>query len=88
MRLSATEVIYHFQMSAVAVINGLTVEGSLSPYSSQTTVFVPDLGGELATYTRRMLDIVCNQRAHKFRVSTHRPSSEGWTPGVLLSCHV
>ncbi|CAI8040608.1 Soluble scavenger receptor cysteine-rich domain-containing protein SSC5D [Geodia barretti] len=44
MRLSVTGVIYHFQMSAVVIINGRRVEGALSPYSPQTTLFVPEPG--------------------------------------------
>ena len=44
MGLSVTGVIYHFQMSAVVIINGRRVEGTLSPYSQQTTLFVPEPG--------------------------------------------
>ena len=40
MKLEVTGIIYHFQMSAVAVINGANVEGTLSA-SEQTTLFVP-----------------------------------------------
>ena len=45
--LGVTGVIYHFQMSAVAVINGDYIEGSLSPFSETTTIFVPLPGGGL-----------------------------------------
>ena len=41
MALSVTGIIYHFQMSAVVVINGDNVEGTLSAYSHLSTVFVP-----------------------------------------------
>ena len=44
MTLSVTGVVYHFQMSAVALISGVQVEGSLSPYSTLTTIYVPPPG--------------------------------------------
>ena len=44
MKLEVTGIIYHFQMSAVAVITGDNVEGTLSAYSEQTTLFVPKRG--------------------------------------------
>ena len=47
MTLSVTGVVYHFQMSAVATINGVQVEGSLSPDSTQTTLLVPEPGESL-----------------------------------------
>ena len=44
MELSHTEVIYHFQMSAVSVIQGELVEGTLSPIDARTTIYVPKPG--------------------------------------------
>ena len=44
MELSHTDVIYHFQMSAVSAIQGELVEGTLSPIDSRSTIYVPKPG--------------------------------------------
>ena len=42
----------HFQMSAVAVVNGVPIEGTLSSVSALSTVYVPNSGK-----TTRNMDI-------------------------------
>ena len=44
MELSHTDVIYHFQMSAVSTIQGELVEGTLSSIDARTTIYVPRPG--------------------------------------------
>ena len=44
MQLSQTDVIYHFQMSAVSEVQGELLEGTLSSITSSTTVYVPKPG--------------------------------------------
>ena len=44
MQVSPTELIYHFQMSAVATVNGVPIEGTLSSVSALSTVYVPNPG--------------------------------------------
>ena len=44
MTVSPTDLIYHFQMSAVAAIYGVAIEGTLSSVSVLSTIFVPKPG--------------------------------------------
>ena len=44
MQVSPTGLIYHFQMSAVAAVNGVPIEGTLSSVSALSTVYVPNPG--------------------------------------------
>ena len=44
MSLEVTGVIYHIQMSAVAIVNGERLEGTLSSITGESTVYVPPPG--------------------------------------------
>ena len=44
MPVSPTGLIYHFQMSAVAAIYGVAIEGTLSSVTALSTIFVPKPG--------------------------------------------
>ena len=44
MSVNPTGLVYHFQMSAVAAVNGEAIEGMLSSVNELTIVYVPNSG--------------------------------------------
>ena len=51
MQVNPTGLIYHFQMSAVATVNGIRIEGMLSSVNELSIVYVPNPGKSKHVHT-------------------------------------
>ena len=64
MQVNPTELIYHFQMSAVAIVNGIRIEGMLSSVNEQSIVYVPNPGKSKHVYTHLTKSVVVPWGSH------------------------